>query len=61
MTPGDLSRVKFEQHPGQQISRDLVFRDEKGRASKLGNLFENLTGDSRPWLLPVPHALHDDQ
>jgi protein SCO1/2 len=39
LTPGDLSRVKFEQHPGQQISRDLIFRDEKGRALKLGELF----------------------
>jgi protein SCO1/2 len=33
--------VKFEQHPGQQISRDLVFRDEKGRALKLGELWGN--------------------
>ena len=39
LTPGDLSRVRFEQHPGQQISRDLVFRDENGRALKLGGLF----------------------
>ena len=41
LTPGDLSRVKFEQHPGQQISRDLVFRDEKGHSSKLGDFFGN--------------------
>jgi protein SCO1/2 len=41
LTPGDLSRVKFEQHPGQQISSDLVFRDEEGRALKLGQLFGN--------------------
>jgi len=39
LTPGDLSRVKFEQHPGQQISRDLIFRDENGRTLKLGDLF----------------------
>src|SRR3954467_401090 len=39
LTPGDLSRVGFEQHPGQQISRDLVFHDESGRALKLGELF----------------------
>jgi protein SCO1/2 len=39
LTPNDLSRVKFEQHPGQQISRDLVFRDEDGRALKLGEFF----------------------
>jgi protein SCO1 len=41
LTPGDLSRVKFEQHPGQQISGDLVFRNEKGRALKLGEFFGN--------------------
>jgi protein SCO1/2 len=39
LTPGDLSRVTFEQHPGQPISRDLVFQDENGRALKLGDLF----------------------
>ena len=39
LTPGDLSRVKFEQHPGQQVSRNLRFRDENGRALKLGDLF----------------------
>ena len=41
LTPGDLSRVKFDQHPGQQISTDLTFRDETGRAFKLGELFGN--------------------
>lgn len=41
LTPGDLSRVKFEQHPGQQISRDLIFRDETGRSLKFGALFGN--------------------
>lgn len=41
LTPGDLSRVKFEQHPGQQISRDLVFHNENGRALQLGELFGN--------------------
>ena len=39
LTPGDLSAVKFEQHPGQQLSRDLVFRNETGRTVKLGDLF----------------------
>jgi protein SCO1/2 len=39
LTPGDLSQVKFEQHPGQQVSRGLVFQDESGRAVKLGDLF----------------------
>ena len=41
LSPGDLSRVKFEQHPGQQISRGLTFRDEKGRGSKLGAFLGN--------------------
>ena len=39
LTPGDLSRVTVEQHPGQQLSRELVFRGENGRALKLGDLF----------------------
>ena len=39
LTPGDLSRVKFEQHPGAQISRELVFQDENGRSVKLGEFF----------------------
>jgi protein SCO1 len=39
LTPGDLSRVKFKQHPGYQISRDLVFRNENNQPIKLGDLF----------------------
>ena len=39
LTPGDLSRVTFEQHPGQQLSHDLVFRDENDRLFRLGNQF----------------------
>jgi protein SCO1 len=38
LTPADLSRVKFEQHPGLQISRDLTFRSETGHSLKLGEL-----------------------
>jgi protein SCO1 len=38
LTPNDLSRVKFEQHPGLQISRDLTFRSENGHSLKLGEL-----------------------
>ena len=37
--PAELRQVKFDQHPGQQVSRDVVFRDETGRAMKLGGLF----------------------
>jgi protein SCO1/2 len=39
LNPGDLSRVTFEQHPGVQIARDLVFRDENGRAFRFGDHF----------------------
>jgi protein SCO1/2 len=39
LTPGDLSRVTFEQHPGQQISRDLAFRDENNQSFRLGDHF----------------------
>lgn len=38
LTPDDLSRVKFEQHPGRQISQDLIFRDQTGRLLKFGEL-----------------------
>src|ERR1041385_66542 len=31
LTPGDLSRVSVEQHPGLQLSRDLIFRDENSQ------------------------------
>jgi protein SCO1/2 len=38
LTPGDLARVKFEQHPGQRISGDLVFRNENGGELTFGSL-----------------------
>ena len=37
LTPGDLSGVTLEQHPGLQLSHDLVFRDEKGHQFRFGN------------------------
>ena len=37
LTPGDLSRVILDQHPGQQLSHDLVFRDENGQQFRFGN------------------------
>ncbi len=39
--PNDLSRLTFDQHPGQQISPDLVFRDENNRPFRLGDHFSN--------------------
>jgi protein SCO1 len=41
ITPGDLSRVTFEQHPGVQISPDLVFRDQNNKPFRLGDHFGN--------------------
>ncbi len=38
LTPGDLACVKFEQHPGQQISRDLIFRNESNQELTFGSL-----------------------
>jgi protein SCO1/2 len=39
LTPGDLSRVTFEQHPGVQISADLVFRDQNDQPFRFGDHF----------------------
>ena len=39
LTPGDLNRVTFEQHPGRQLPPDLVFRDENNRPFRLGDHF----------------------
>jgi protein SCO1/2 len=41
LTPGDLSRVTFEQHPGVQISPDLAFRDQNDRLFRLSDHFGN--------------------
>lgn len=37
LTPGDLSHVMFEQHPGRQISRDVALRDENGQPFRFGD------------------------
>jgi protein SCO1/2 len=37
LTAGDLSRVSLEQHPGLQLSHDLVFRDENGQQFRFGD------------------------
>jgi protein SCO1 len=39
LTPSDLTRVTFEQHPGLQISSDLVFRDQDDQPFRLGDHF----------------------
>jgi protein SCO1 len=38
LSPGDLSRVTLEQHPGLQLSHDLVFRDENAQQFRFGSL-----------------------
>jgi protein SCO1 len=38
LSSSDLSSVRFEQHSGQQISRDVGFQDEAGQAITLGEL-----------------------
>ena len=39
LTPGDLSRVTFDQHPGVQLSPDLTFRDQNDQPFRLGDHF----------------------
>lgn len=37
LTPASLQAVGFTQHPGAQIPRDLLFRDDDGQAVRLGD------------------------
>jgi protein SCO1/2 len=39
LTPGELGRVTFEQHPGVQVPPDLVFRDQNNQPFRLGDHF----------------------
>jgi protein SCO1 len=40
LSPDELKRVGFDQHVGQQISRDLIFRDATGQLVSLGDYLE---------------------
>jgi protein SCO1/2 len=40
LTNEELQRVRFEQHLGQNISRNLLFHDSMGRQVKMGDLFD---------------------
>jgi protein SCO1 len=51
LTPNELSRVGFDQHIGQQISRDLTFRDENGQFVRLESYFDN-----KPTLLVLGYS-----
>lgn len=46
LTTGDLSTVRFDQHPGSIVSAGLVFTDENNHAFRLGDHF-----GSQPTLL----------
>src|ERR1041385_5386744 len=46
LTPDELNQITFEQKIGQQISRDLRFRDSSGTLVRLGECL-----DSRPTVL----------
>ncbi|HKI04050.1 MAG TPA: SCO family protein [Thermoanaerobaculia bacterium] len=37
--PGPLKEVRYDQRPGEQVPLELAFRDEAGRAVKLGDYF----------------------
>lgn len=37
LTPSSLQSVGFTQHPGAQIPRDLLFRDDDGQPARLGD------------------------
>jgi protein SCO1 len=40
LTNEALKQIRFDQHPGEAISRDLVFLDSNGQQVKSGNLFD---------------------
>ena len=40
LTPNELKQITFDQNIGQQISRDLIFRDSDGTKFQLGPHFE---------------------
>ncbi len=41
LSPNELKKIGFDQHIGQQISRNLNFRDENGRLVSLGDYFND--------------------
>ena len=51
LTPNELGRIGFDQHIGQQLSHDVMFRDESGQVVSLGNYF-----GSKPTLLVLGYS-----
>ncbi|HEY2711323.1 MAG TPA: SCO family protein [Chthoniobacterales bacterium] len=41
LSPSDLKRITYDQHLGQQLSRDLVFQDSDKKRIALGDLFND--------------------
>ncbi len=56
--PDVLNTVKIDQRLGQQLPLDASFRDETGKAVKLGDYFGKSPGDPFPGLLPMPDPVH---
>ena len=52
--PDILNTVKIDQRLGQQLPLDASFRDETGKAVKLGDYFGKKPGDPFAGLLPMP-------
>ncbi len=46
LSPGELQQIRFDQHPGQSVSRSLMFEAEDGRRLALGDLL-----NSKPTIL----------
>ena len=55
--PDILNTVKIEQRLGQQLPLDTPFRDETGKAVKLGDYFGKKPCDPLAGLLPMPDPL----
>jgi protein SCO1/2 len=51
LSPNELSRIGFDQHIGQQLSRNVVFRNENGQVVSLGNCF-----GTKPTLLVLGYS-----
>ncbi len=57
LRPPGLKNVGIEQHLNDQIPADLTFRDETGKAVRLGDYFGKKPMISESGLLPMPHAV----
>ena len=51
LSSNELNRIGFDQHIGQQLSREVVFRNESGQVVSLGNYF-----GTKPTLLVLGYS-----